>query len=329
MLERESTIIGLDIGGTKTAIVEGAFDGRILRRIELSTEAWRPFAETSPNLYRTIQGLLDAAREAGRHVVAISVSVGGPLVIESGILLDPPHLPGWRDLRLRDHLMAAFPGLPVFVEHDGNAGALAEFHFGAGRGRPHLRHLVFLTCGTGLGAGLIVNGQVLRGATDTAGEVGHLRLAPDGPVGYGKAGSWEGFASGAGLVNLAVRLFPDRWSAETPIRQLVEAMLADEPAALAVAAEAGRWMGRGIAILLDTLNPQLVVIGTLGVVLGERLLASTRATVAAEALPAAVAGCEIVPAGLGRAVGDVASLMAALTRYSADPLFSAPLSPTH
>jgi len=313
--EREATIIGLDIGGTKTAIVEGAFDGRILDRLEFSTEAWRPFAETGPGLFRSIQGVLDSALESGRRVVAISVSVGGPLRIESGILLDPPHLPGWHHLRLRDHLMEAFPDLPVFVEHDGNAGALAEFHFGAGRGRPNLRHLVFLTFGTGLGAGLIVNGQLLRGATDTAGEVGHLRLAPDGPFGYGKAGSWEGFASGAGLIELAAQLFPDRWPAGTAIRQLVDAMLADDPAALAVAAEAGRWMGRGIAMLLDTLNPELVVIGTLGVVLGERLLSSTRETVAAEALPATVAACEIVPAGLGRHVGDVASLMAAITRY--------------
>jgi glucokinase len=225
---------------------------------------------------------------------------------------------------LRDQLMEAFPALPVFVEHDGNAGALAEFYFGAGRGRPNLRHLVFLTCGTGLGAGLIVNGQLLRGATDTAGEVGHLRLAPDGPLGYGKAGSWEGFASGAGLIELAARLFPDRWSTGTAIHQLVESMLADDPAALAVAAEAGRWMGRGIAILLDTLNPELVVVGTLGVVLGDRLLRTARETVAAEALPATVTACEIVPAVLGRRVGDLASLMAAITRHpTPDPSLSA------
>ena len=319
MSEGEATIIGLDIGGTKTAIVEGTFDGRILHRLEFLTEAWRPFAETRSRLDRSIRGLCDSAQDSGRRVVAISVSVGGPLRIESGVLLNPPHLPGWHHLRLRDQLMEAFPALPVFVEHDGNAGALAEFYFGAGRGRPNLRHLVFLTCGTGLGAGLIVNGQLLRGATDTAGEVGHLRLAPDGPLGYGKAGSWEGFASGAGLIELAARLFPDRWSAGTSIRQLVEAVLAGDPAALAVAAEAGRWMGRGIAILLDTLNPELVVVGTLGVVLGESLLRSARETVAAEALPATVAACEIVPAGLGRSVGDVASLMAAITRHPQPP----------
>src|SRR5262245_20041329 len=115
------------------------------------------------------------------------------------------------------------PNVQIRVEHDGNAGALAEFHFGVGKGRDDLRHLVFLTFGTGLGAGLIVNGQVLRGATDTAGEVGHLRLAWEGPTGFGKAGSWEGFASGDGLVELGSRMFPGGWSRAGPVRVVVEA----------------------------------------------------------------------------------------------------------
>jgi glucokinase len=164
-----------------------------------------------------------------------------------------------------------------------------------------------------LGAGLIVNGQVLRGATDTAGEVGHLRLAWEGPTGFGKAGSWEGFASGEGLVELASRMFPGRWSRETPIHEVVEAMLADDPQALEVAAEAGKWMGRGMALLVDTLNPQIIALGSLAVALGDRVLAPARRALAQEALPQAVAACEVVPAKLGRRIGDVAALMAALT----------------
>jgi glucokinase len=246
-------------------------------------------------------------------VTALSVSVGGPLRIAEGILIDPPHLPGWHGVRLKDRLAERFPGLPVSVEHDGNAGALAEFHFGVGKARSDLRHLIFLTFGTGLGAGLIVNGQILHGATDTAGEVGHWRLAPDGPVGFGKAGSWEGFASGAGLVELAGRMFPRRWTRETPIRQLVDSMLADDPEALRVAEEAGEWMGRGMALLVDAFNPQVIVLGSLAVALGERVLAPARRVLAAEALPQAVAACEVVPSALGKSIGDVAALMAALT----------------
>jgi glucokinase len=305
-------ILGLDVGGTKTAVVEGDRDAVIWQRHELATEAHRPFSETFPRLQTLMQQVIAQAAAQGRRVAAISVSIGGPLRIAAGELIDPPHLPGWHGVKLKAALEATFPHLPVFIEHDGNAGALAEFHFGAGQARPNLRHMIFLTFGTGLGAGIIVNGQVLRGASDTAGEVGHLRLAWEGPVGFGKAGSWEGFASGRGLVELARQMFPTRWHAETPIRELVNAMLADDAQALAVAAEAGKWMGRGMALLVDTLNPQLIVLGSLGVVLGERIFAPLRQSLAEEALPQAVAACEIVPAALGTSIGDVAALMAAL-----------------
>lgn len=308
----KATILGFDVGGTKTAVVEGTRDAEILQREELATEAERPFVETFPRIAAAARRVMATAEAAGRRISAVSVSIGGPLKIAEGELIDPPHLPGWHGVRLKAALESEFPGLPVFVEHDGNAGALAEFHFGEGKGRTGLRHLIFLTFGTGLGAGLIVNGQVLRGVTDTAGEVGHLRLAWTGPVGFGKAGSWEGFASGQGLVELATMKFPHRWSQATPIRKVVEAMLADDPEALAVAAEAGTWMGRGMALLIDTLNPQLIVLGSLAVALGDRVLEPARQAVREEALPQAAAACEIVPAKLGKGIGDVAALMAAI-----------------
>jgi glucokinase len=315
-LARSGTLIGLDVGGTKTAVVEGTCDAEILQRREFPTNAHLPFEEMFPTIAAMIDQTIAHAVEAGRDVKALSVSIGGPLRIGEGVLIDPPHLPGWRHARLKDRLTTRFPSLPVFIEHDGNAGALAEFHFGVGRDRTDLEHLVFLTFGTGLGAGLIINGRILHGATDTAGELGHLRLAPDGPVGFGKAGSWEGFASGAGLVELASHMFPRRWKPGTPIRELVGAMLADDPEALAVATEAGTWMGRGMAFLVDTLNPQVIVLGTLAVVLGERILAPARRVVAEESLPSAVAACEILPAALGERIGDVAALMAAITHLS-------------
>lgn len=311
---KESSILGLDIGGTKTAIVEGTFGAEILQRTEMPTEAHRPFNEIFPRIRAEIERARDTALRAQRRPVALSVSVGGPLEIEEGVLLDPPHLPGWHHLNLKQCLAEAFPDLQIFIEHDGNAGALAEFHFGAGKERPGLLHLVFLTFGTGIGAGLIVNGQVVHGASDTAGEVGHWRLSPRGPVGFGKAGSLEGFASGAGLVLLAHQMFPQRWSRSTPIRDLVHAMLADDADALAVAREAGTWLGRALALIVDALNPQLIVLGSLAVALGERVLAPARQVVQQEALPQAAQVCDIVPSALGSRIGDVASLMAALHR---------------
>lgn len=309
----QRTILGLDIGGTKTAIVEGTLEGRIVERRELETRAWEPFERTFPMLADAARMLVGTAESAGRKVAAISVSVGGPLRIDEGFLINPPHLPGWHNVPLKARLREAFPGLPVCVEHDGNAGALAEFHFGVGRGQPGLEHLIFLTFGTGVGGGFIVNGRILRGASDTAGEIGHWRLAEDGPPGFGKRGSWESFASGTGLVELAAEMYPARWGRQTPIRTVVEAMVADDAEALKVAAAAGHWMGRGLALLIDALNPQVIVFGSLGVALGERVLGPARKVIAEEALPQAAAACELRACALGKGIGDVAALMAALT----------------
>jgi len=312
-IPQNRTILGLDVGGTKTACVEGTLDGRILQRIEIRTQAQLPFAEVFPEIVHHLNSLISAAMRAGRSPAALSVSIGGPLKIQEGFLIDPPHLPGWHRLPLKARLRDAFPNIPVFIEHDGNAGALAEFHFGVGKSRPNLQHLIFLTFGTGIGAGFIVNGKILRGASDTAGEIGHWRLAEDGPIGFGKRGSWESFASGAGLVQLAAQMFPSRWNAETPISALVGAMVENDREALQVAEFAGTWMGRGLALLIDALNPQVIVFGSLGVVLGERIFAPARKVIAAEALPQAAAACEIIPSVLGKHIGDVAALMAALT----------------
>jgi glucokinase len=307
-----NTLIGLDIGGTKTAVVEGTWDAQIIRRTEILTQAQRPFKETFPLLADLVDSSIADAQRAGRRVDAISVSVGGPLQIDAGVLDNPPHLPGWYGVRLKDELENRFPALPVRVEHDGNAGALAEFQFGVGHDWPDLQHLVFLTLGTGLGAGIILNGRLLRGANDMAGEVGHIRLSTDGPVGFGKSGSWEGYCSGAGMLQLAARMFPSQWGDEVSIGNLVQAMLEDDERALAVAYDAGSWLGRGLALLVDALNPEVIVLGSLAVVLGERLLGPARQTLRVEALPRALASCRIVPATLGKQIGDVASLMAGL-----------------
>jgi glucokinase len=306
-----SLIFGWDVGGTKTALLLGDRQGQIHRRVELTTPAREPFEVALPLLAAAGQRFLAECANSGLSPVeALSVSVGGPLDIEQGVLFAPPHLAAWGEAHLKAGLEQAFQ-LPVYVEHDGNAGALAEFHFGAGMGA---RNLVFLTVGTGLGAGIILNGQIYHGSTDMAGEVGHIRMAEDGPLEYGKAGSWEGFSSGSGLAQLAHLRDPRRWPAGVTTREVVGAALAGDASALAVVEESGRWLGRGMAILVDLLNPDVIVVGTLGVVLGDLLLAPARAMLQAEALPRAAQACRVVPAALGSRLGDVAALMAAITK---------------
>jgi glucokinase len=306
------SIVGLDIGGSKTAVVEGTIDGHILQRHVRPAAPEEPFDEAFRHLTFLIEKVVGEASKHSREVGALSVSVGGPLQITEGVIINPPHLPGWHGVRLRHVLSERFPNFAVRIEHDGNAGALAEFRFGAGRGKKNLRHLVFLTCGTGMGAGIIVNGQILHGACDMAGEVGHIFLGAGGPRSYGKEGSWEGWSSGAGMLMLAIRMFPQKFDQRMSVSELVDMMLADDPEALRVAALAGTWLGRGIAILIDTLNPQMVVLGSLAVALGERILGPAKTAIAEAALPPAVEACEIVTCALGKQIGDVAALMAVI-----------------
>jgi phosphoheptose isomerase len=180
--------------------------------------------------------------------------------------------------------------------------------------------LVFLTTGTGLGGGIIIDGQIYRGTTDTAGEVGHVRLAEQGPVEYGKAGSWEAFCSGSGMVKLAHSMFPGHYPEALTTRELVTQALNGEEEAKQVIRKSGEWLGRGLAILVDTLNPQMIVLGSLGGALGDLFIQPARDVVKAESLAQPAEACRIVPAELGARLGDVAALVAAIyaTRQSGE-----------
>ena len=303
------TILAFDIGGTKTAILEGGYDASVLQRREIPTQAQDPFPVAFERICAHADDVLAEARNAGRTVSAISVSIGGPLQIEPGIILAPPHLPTWDNVPLKRLLSERYQ-LPAFVEHDGNAGALAEFHFGAGRGACNL---IFLTAGTGFGGGIIIDGRIYRGASDTAGEVGHVRLADYGPREFGKVGSWEAFCSGAGMVKWAHWQMPGRWPQTLTTRELVTQALAGERDALRIVRECGQWLGRGLANLIDTLNPDVIALGSLAMALGDLLLAPAREVIWRECLPQAAAACRVVPAQLGARLGDVAALMAAIS----------------
>ncbi|HVU13272.1 MAG TPA: ROK family protein [Phototrophicaceae bacterium] len=302
------TIIGFDVGGSKIAVVEGDYQAKIYQRSAIPDHAGKPFEQTFAAMALAAEQLRDQAERDRRSVRAISVSIGGPLDIERGIIKSPPNLPGWDNIPLKDRLAERL-GLPVYVEHDGNAGALAEFLFGAGIGQ---QNVLFLTMGTGLGAGIILNGQIYRGTTDTAGEVGFIHITDDGPVAYGKAGTWEGVCSGAGLIKLAHLRYPGRWPESITTRDLIGAALAGETEAVALVHEMGEWLGQGCAILVNTLNPQRIIVGTLGTVFGDLLLDPARRMLAEYGLPISAAACQIVPSALGDSLGDTAALIAAI-----------------
>jgi glucokinase len=315
------TILGFDIGGTKIGVVLGTLAGEILDAREFPTPAAEPFATSFELMKSTAEALLNSSKHKGiPYPCMVSAAVGGPLDIEKGIIHSPPHLPTWSGIHIKERLEAQFK-LPVFVEHDGNACALAELFFGAGRGA---KNVIYLTLGTGLGAGIIIDGKIYRGSTDLAGEVGHIRMADDGPLEHGKAGSWEGFCSASGMVKLAHLRFPDLWEEDVKPRQIIEQALSGHPQASQLVEEMGTWLGKGLAMLVDILNPEIIIAGTLGVVLGDLLLAPARAVVKKEALPQTAQVCKIVPAQLGSNLGKISSLAAAIdANRSINQAFSA------
>jgi len=173
------SILGFDIGGTKCAAVTASWDGE---RIELlKKEAIPTDREAGPcvmieRLFSLAEGILEGKPDS------IGISCGGPLDSERGVIMSPPNLPGWDNIEITRLAEAKF-GVKARLQNDANASALAEWKFGAARG---YRNVVFMTFGTGLGAGLILDGKLYEGTNGNAGELGHIRLADTGPIGYGK-----------------------------------------------------------------------------------------------------------------------------------------------
>jgi glucokinase len=310
--------LGVDVGGTKTAVLLSDRPPATLGRIEFAT-----LQEQGPE--RAINLIVESGRSLlAQHGFpqpsAVGVSCGSPLDRVQGIILAPPNLSSWVDVPLKRLLEEAFQS-PCQVENDPNAGAVAEHRFGAGVGADHM---LFLTLGTGLGAGIIANGSLYLGASGDAGEIGHVRLSPTGPVGYHKAGSIEGWSSGGGIAQLAVRMLAQaerrgrtsvlhaQVNGGITARDVGRAAQAGDAVALSILRSSGERLGQALAMLVDVLNPQRIVLGGLAWRMGESLLAPMRKMLAREALPQTLRACEIVPAALGEQIGDVAALCVAM-----------------
>lgn len=294
---------GLDIGGTKCAISTGecAADSiRILSREEFPTAglSWRQVLD---EFARRIEAISKSGGD--REVSAIGISCGGPLDSRAGIIMSPPNLPGWDDVRIVDFFSDRFK-VPVHLQNDANACALAEYRFGAGRGT---RNMVFMTFGTGLGAGIVIDGRLYSGTNDNAGEIGHIRLAPAGPLGYNKEGSAEGFCSGAGIARLA----KIRKGLVLTAKEIFARVRAGDPDCTEVFRESAEKLATILAFTIDILNPEVIALGGVFMRNADLFMKVVEPILEREALPLARKVCRIVPAGLGESVGDYAALAVA------------------
>ena len=301
-------ILGFDIGGTKCAVMTANWDGKeieLLKKDKCQTDHSLTPTQIIDKLIAMADKILDGKPEA------IGISCGGPL-----------DLPGWDNVEIVKQLEAHY-GVPAHLQNDANACAVAEWKFGAGRG---CRNVVFMTFGTGLGAGLILDGKLYSGTNDNAGELGHIRLDKFGPVGFGKTGSFEGFCSGGGLAQLGyMKALEKAQSGEYPMyfkkgmttadvtaKTVADAADAGDETALEVYRLCGEYLGKGLSIVIDLLNPEVIVIGSIFARSRNLLWEPAKKMIEKEALNLSANCCRVVPAELGEKIGDYAAVAAAL-----------------
>ena len=315
--------LGIDIGGTKSAVCIADESGRILKK--------EVFETAGPD--ETLALLSDAGRVLlqGERVKSIGISCGSPQDPVRGLILEPPNLPGWKEIPVTKYFSEAFQA-PAYLMNDANACALAEWKFGAGRGT---KNMIFLTFGTGLGAGVIVNGALYEGTSFSAGESGHIRLDKEGPVGYGKAGSFEGFCSGGGIRQLGQKAAKKALLEGNPAafcrteeelgtvtaKSIAKAAHEGDPTAIEVYRECGKRFGEGLSVLIDLYNPEVIVAGSIFARSGDLLREEMERVIEKEALPQSSSVCRIVPAALGESIGDVAAVTIAMLKDEGNSLY--------
>ena len=295
--------IGIDIGGTKTAVCLGSETAKILEKKIFPTD--RNPETALNNIFNECELLINKSgtESPAINISAIGISCGGPLDSKLGIIQSPPNLPGWDNVPLTKMLEDRF-SIPAFIENDANACALAEWLYGAGQG---CNNMVFLTFGTGLGAGLILDGKLYRGANGLAGEAGHIRMTADGPLGYGKRGSLEGWCSGGGLSEA----FFDKYGERITGGEVCIRAEHGDAKALAITEESARILGHFLAVVIDFINPDRIIIGSIFARSEALFHSSIEEIIRKECLPQTAAVCTIHAAALGERLGDAAALSVA------------------
>ena len=315
-------VAGIDIGGTKLATVVADSTGHILSKVRKPTLAERGPEYALHLLFDMVRETVERAGLDQKSISAIGVSCGGPLDTKTGVVYSPPNLPGWDALPLKAELESEF-GIPVTIENDANASALAEYRFGGGCG---YAALLYMTMSTGIGGGIVIDGEIYHGANDSAGEVGHQILLPDGPpCGCGKRGCLEALCSGPAIARRAqAAIRKQNATGKTATTELLtradgrietvksEHVLAaartGDALALQLIDETAYYMGWGIANLVNILNPDIVLLGTIAIAAGDLLLNPIRKTVAEFAMVRPAEAVKIEPAQLGEALGDLAAI---------------------
>jgi glucokinase len=261
---KEPLVIGgIDLGATKILSVVVDHTGKLLAEDLRPTQGDDGLASVVAHMVASLRQALAAAGKT--RLDAVGIDAPGPVDYARGIT-SPPNLPGWHDVPLAE-IVTKELGVPCVLENDANAAALAEHRWGSGRGT---RHMLFLTVSSGIGAGIIIDGKLYRGASGAAGEVGHMTVNARGPRCHcGHRGCLEMYASGIAIARLARRLVTRR--PDSPLAQLArtqpltarlvhQAADAGDEGARELIANAGRFLGIGLGSLINIFDPQVIVL---------------------------------------------------------------------
>lgn len=321
-----SPILGIDLGGTKVDVSCVRLNGEVLAQRRIATQPEDGPERSLERILETAHEIMDQIRVATIELSAVGLSVPGPLDPQSGVFLNLPNLPGWTGYPIRQKLEDHF-SIPVYMDNDANAAALAEWKFGAGRG---YHDIVYLTMSTGIGGGLILGGRLYRGKNLNAGEVGHQVIVPQGPpCGCGLLGHLEGLCSGSGIARRLREVVtpdnsvmwemaggePQRLSAEI----LTAAVRTGDPVAEEFFQETMEYLATGLANLVFVLNPEVFILGTIVARNPDLFLNSLKRMVSERVWEIFAADLSILPAQLTDQIGVYAPLALIIDALGLEP----------
>ncbi|WP_030901086.1 ROK family transcriptional regulator [Streptomyces sp. NRRL F-5126] len=285
-------VLGVDFGHTHLRVAVGNLAHQVLAEESEPLDVDASYADGFGRAETLVERLIVTTGIDRQKVIGVGLGVPGPIDVESGTLGSTAILPGWGGINPGDELAARL-GVPVYVDNDANLGALGEMVWGSGRG---VKDLAYIKVASGVGAGLVIAGQIYRGPGGTAGEIGHITLDEAGPVcRCGNRGCLETFAAARYVLPL---LQPSHGS-ELTMERVVQLAREGDPGCRRVVGDVGRHVGSGVANLCNLLNPSRVVLGGDLAEAGELVLAPIRESVSRYAIPSAGRQLSVLPGALG------------------------------
>ena len=309
--------IGVDVGGTNVKIALVDLDGKIAFSNTVPTRAEMGYEAGVNNIKQAIKDLMQESNQTNKTVEAIGFGLPGQIDYKEGIVKNLPNIPGWVDIPLAKMIEDEF-SIPTRLDNDVRCADLGELNFGAGK---VCENLICITVGTGIGSGIILNGKLVRGAANAAGEIGHIKMEMNGgPLcGCGDYGCFEAYASGPAIVTMAKEYISGGKSAKykemaadgiiTPYI-VAQAALQGDTVSIQIFKQMGKIIGTGLASVVNLLNPEKIIIGGGVADAGDLLLEPIRKTILDRAMPIQAKSVKVVPAQLANAAGVIgASLL--------------------